>query len=306
MDYPGNQMEFEKMFLTEKQCLDYIAKVRWSNGFICPKCNCSEHWPIVRDLIMCKNCNYQVSSTAGTIFHRSKKPLTFWFMAIWWIVAQKNGVSALGLKRILGLGSYRTAWIWLHKFRRLMVIPDRDKLSGKVEVDETFIGGKKAGKRGRGAYGKVLVAIGVEIKGEVTGRIRLSIIPDASGKSLETFICNNIKQGACIVTDDWNGYNNIKRLGYEHKIENKTVLFDGIEILPHVHKIASLLKRWLLGTHQNYVSKDKLEYYLDEFTFRYNRRTSKSRGLLFYRLIEQAVIHKPVLYNDIIENTGVT
>ena len=288
-------MEFEKMFSTEKQCLDYLTKARWPNGFVCPRCGCCEHWLIVRDLIKCKNCQYQASPTRGTIFYRSKKPITVWFRAIWWIVAQKGGVSALGLKRILGLGSYRTAWSWLHKFRRLMVIPGRDKLSGKVEVDETFVGGQKEGK--------TLVAIAVEIKRKATGRIRLAIIPDASGRNLETFARNSIEQGSRIVTDEWNGYNCVKTWGYEHEIENKTVLFDGIEILPHVHRIASLLKRWLLGTHQNYVSKDKLEYYLDEFTFRYNRRTSKSRGLLFYRLIEQAVTHVPVSYNEIIAGT---
>lgn len=293
-------MEFEKMFSNEKRCLDYLTKIRWPHGFICPRCGGHEHWLIVRDLIKCKNCQYQASPTRGTIFHRSKKPLVVWFRAIWWIVAQKSGVSALGLKRILGLGSYRTAWTWLHKFRRLMVISGRNKLFGTVEVDETFVGGHKEGKRGRGAYGKTLVAIGAEIKGKAIGRIRLSIIPDASGKSLEAFICGNIKLGSCIVTDEWNGYNNVKTLGYQHKIENTTILFDGKKILPDVHRVASLLKRWLLGTHQNYVSKDKLEYYLDEFTFRFNRRTSKSRGLLFYRLIEQAVTHVPVSYNEII------
>lgn len=296
MDIPKNQIEFEKMFATEEQCLNYLKELRFANGYACRKCNYKEYWLNIRGLLVCKNCKDELSITAGTIFHRSKLPLVVVFRALWWMVAQKNGVSATGLQRVLGLGSYRTAWTWLHKFRRLMVFPGRDRLSGTVEVDETLVGGKQAGKRGRGAVGKTLVAIAVEVLEKGTGRVRISVIPDASKKALSKFISGNIEAGSTLVTDGWNGYNGISKKGYQHTIENKTTMIDGQEILPHVHRIASLLKRWLLGTHQNYTGEQYLPYYLDEYTFRYNRRKSKSRGLLFQRLVEQGVIHVPVEY----------
>jgi transposase-like protein len=224
------------------------------------------------------------------------------FRALWWIVAQKNGVSALGLQRVLGIGSFDAAWSWLHKFRRLMVIPGRKKLSGVVEIDETFVGGRKSGKRGRGAQGKVLVAIAVEVKGEATGRVRLAIIRNASAKSLRKFIESNVELGSNITTDGWRGYNRLTQWGYSHTIEEKTKSLDGEEILPNVHRIAALLKRWLLGTHQAYVSNEHLAYYLDEFTFRHNRRRSNSRGLLFQTLINQAVTTGPIPYSEIVAN----
>jgi len=212
------------------------------------------------------------------------------------MVAQKNGVSAAGLQRVLGLGSYRTAWTWLHKFRRLMVFPNRDKLSGKIEIDETLVGGKRAGKRGRGAEGKSLVVIAIEILDKGTGRVRMSLIPDASKKSLGKFITENIMTESVLLTDGWKGYDGISNNGYKRVIQDNTKVLDGDEILPNVHRIASLLKRWLLGTHQNYIGNDYLSYYLDEYTFRYNRRKSNSRGLLFQRLVEQGVKHEPVEY----------
>ena len=299
MKIPLNQIEFEKMFTTEKQCLDYLKGLRFPKGYSCCKCQHKEYWLNNRGIMVCKSCKNELSITSGTIFHRSKLPLVVIFRALWWMVAQKNGVSAVGIQRVLGLGSYRTAWVWLHKFRRLMVFPGRNKLSGKVEVDETLVGGKKAGKRGRGAEGKSLVVIAVEIMEKGTGRVRMSLIPDATKKSLGKFINENIETGSDLITDGWKGYTGISKKGYHHKIEGKTKILDGEEILPNVHRIASLLKRWLLGTHQNYIGKGYLSYYLDEYTFRYNRRKSNSRGLLFQRLIEQGVLHEPVEYKSI-------
>lgn len=296
MSIPKNQMEFEKMFATEEQCFTYLKELRFANGYSCRKCQHKNYWINKRNLLVCKNCKDELSITAGTIFHRSKLPLTTIFRALWWMVAQKNGVSAVGLQRVLGLGSYRTAWTWLHKFRRLMIFPGRDRLSGKVEVDETLVGGKKAGKRGRGAEGKSLVLIAVELMEKGTGRVRLSIIPDASKRSLSKFIKENIQEGSTLITDGWKGYIGISKKGYEHIIEDKTKMLEDQEILPNVHRIASLLKRWLLGTHQNYIGEQYLSYYLDEYTFRHNRRKSKSRGLLFHRLIEQGVLHEPTEY----------
>lgn len=299
MRIPENQIEFEKMFTTEEQCLDYLKELRFPKGYSCQKCQHNEYWLNNRGIMVCKSCKNELSITSGTIFHRSKLPLVVIFRALWWMVAQKNGVSAVGIQRVLGLGSYRTAWVWLHKFRRLMVFPGRNKLSGKIEVDETLVGGKKAGKRGRGAEGKSLVVIAVEIMEKGTGRVRMSLVSDASKKSLGKFINENIETGSNLITDGWKGYTGISKKGYHHEIEDKTKMLDGEEILPNVHRIASLLKRWLLGTHQNYIGKGYLSYYLDEYTFRYNRRKSNSRGLLFQRLIEQGVLHKPVEYKSI-------
>jgi len=299
MRIPKNQIEFERMFATEEQCLDYLKELRFAKGYSCRKCQHNEYWLNNRGIMVCKNCKNELSITSGTIFHRSKLPLVVIFRALWWMVAQKNGVSAVGIQRVLGLGSYRTAWVWLHKFRRLMVFPGRNKLSGEIEVDETLVGGKRSGKRGRGAEGKSLVVVAVEIMKKGTGRVRMSLISDASKKSLKKFINENIETGSNLITDGWKGYTGISKSGYQHEIEDKTKLLDGEEILPNVYRIASLLKRWLLGTHQNYIGEEYLSYYLDEYTFRYNRRKSNSRGLLFQRLIEQGVLHEPVEYKSI-------
>lgn len=294
--YPRNLAEFESWFSCEEDCRDYLYGLRWPNGFVCPRCSSLKAWPIGVTLYECTACHYQLSVTAGTIFHDSHKPLTTWFRAIWWVTGQKNGASALGLKRILGLGSYRTAWTWLHKLRRAMVRPDRDKLSGIVEVDETFIGGEKPGKRGRGAEGKVLVGIAVEDKGdEGIGRVRLGILADASGDSLMPFIQDRAIAGSTIRTDDWGGYNKLASRGYRHISIHKNEL-------KLAHLVASLLKRWLLGTHQGAVSPEHLAYYLDEYTFRFNRRTSTHRGKLFMRLLENAVKIKPITHNRIIQH----
>src|SRR5680860_960111 len=182
-----------------------------------------------------------------------------------------------------------------------MVLSGRNKLQGIIEVDEVLVGGKASGKRGRGAEGKSLIAVAVEVKGRKTGRVRLAKIPDASSISLKGFIKNNIEESSTIITDEWPSYSKLERIGYVHIIQKATAIDEGEEILPNVHRIASLLKRWLLGTHQSYVNKNKLGYYLDEYVFRLNRRTSTSRGLLFMRLLEQAVITEPVTYNEIIK-----
>jgi transposase-like protein len=234
-----------------------------------------------RGLWHCRTCSRQTSVTAGTILHGARSALPLWFRAMWHITNQKFGANALGLKRTLGLGSYHTAWEWLHKLRRAMVRPDRDRLSGTIQVDETYIGGKKPGKRGRGAEGKVAVGIAVEDKElEGIGRIRLAVIEDVSSESLNAFVCDSIEPGSAVMTDGWKGYGSIPAIGYVHKI------CEIPEELPLPHLVASLLKRWLLGTYQGAVRRGCLPYYLDEFTFRFNRRTSASRGKLFYRLVQ--------------------
>jgi transposase-like protein len=220
---------------------------------------------------------------------------------MWWITNQKQGVSALGLQRMLGVGSYRTAWACLQKLRRAMVRPGRDRLAGGVEVDETFIGGVEAGGGRRHLGSKALVVIAAQVDGKRIGRIRLSQIPDASAKSLAGFVKSAIEPGSTVISDGWQGYEGLKDHGYAQKFRvirgsGKTAS----ALLPRVHRVAALLKRWLLGTYQGAVSREQLDYYLDEFTFRFNRRTSKHRGMLFYRLVEQAVTLQPTPYAKLV------
>jgi len=226
-----------------------------------------------------------------------------WFRAIWWVVSQKNGASALGLKRVLGLGSYETAWAWLHKIRRAMVRPGRDRLSGRIEVDETYLGGLEEGVRGRQTFKKALIVVGAQEDGKAIGRIRMLRIPDASGESLHSFIMQAIEPGSIIRTDGWEGYSGLEAKGYTHEVRViKDSGASAAQLLPRVHRVVSLLKRWILGTHQGAISPEHLDYYLDEFAFRFNRRTSRHRGKLFYRLIQHAMAIEPVPYGDIIKH----
>jgi len=291
-DYPRTEAELEKRFSSEEACRAYLFELRWPDGFVCPQCECRKAWTMKRDLFVCAKCRRQVSVTAGTIFQDSRLPLVMWFRAMWHVTSQKSGASALGLQRVLGLGSYQTAWSWLHKLRRAMVRPDRELLTGKVDVDETYVGGEKPGKRGRGAVGKALVVVAAQQDGDHIGRIRLVHVPDASGASLGDAIMQTIAPGSSVQTDDWKGYNGIEELGYRRKIVHHSPEV-GENLLPNCHLVASLLKRWILGTHQGAVSAKHLSYYLDEFTFRFNRRTSQSRGKLFFRLVQQAVHMTP-------------
>jgi len=296
--YPKDQEELELNFSSEEACRDYLASLRWPKGFLCPACGHEESWRLAGGLFKCKKCNRKTSVISGTIFEGTRKPLAAWFRAIWWVTSQKNGASALGLMRVLGLGSYKTAWTWLHKLRRAMVRPGREKLAGTVQVDETFIGGEKPGKRGRGAEGKTLVLIVAQENGKAVGRIRLVKIPDASSKSLEEAIRETVGPGTQVKTDGWKGYNGLGALDYDHKVVRESGDV-GANLLPLCHRVASLLKRWLGGTHQGAVSHEHLAYYLDEYTFRFNRRTSRSRGMLFYRLLQNAVAMEPVRFKEI-------
>lgn len=220
---------------------------------------------------------------------------------MWWVTTQKYGASALGLQRILDLKSYETAWTWLHKLRRAMVRPGRELLSGRVEVDECYIGAPEEEMRGRGTADKTLVVVAVEVNGAGIGRIRFRQIPNASSATLNRFLQESVAPGSVVHTDGWRGYRKVISLGYQHEV---TVLRnrkeEASELLPHVHLVISLLKRWLMGTHQGAVSHKHLDYYLDEFTFRFNRRKSMNRGKLFYRLVQQAVAIEPVTLDKIL------
>lgn len=301
-DYPRTLEEFDEWFSTEAACCAYLQRLRWPTGFICPACGCRTSWTTARGLIRCKSCQRQTSPTAGTILEGTRKPLRTWFQAMWYVTNQKSGVSALGLHRAFGFGSYQTAWTWLHKLRRAMVRPGRDRLNGLVEIDETYVGGNEVGVSGRQTHDKSVVVVAVEIASpRHFGRVRLRRVPDASRASLMEFITEVVERGSEIRTDGLAAYRELPQYGYRHTV--RVVSGSGhpahVE-LQAVHRIAALLKRWLLGTHQGSVSARHLDYYLDEFTFRFNRRAASARGLLFYRLLQQAVEVGPAPYRWIV------
>jgi len=294
-DYPRNLNEFDVRFRTEEACREYLFQLRWPDGFRCPQCGWGEYRPVKKILLRCGACRHQASVTAGTIFQDTRTPLRVWFQAMWWVTTQKNGASALGLQRVLGLQRYETAWTMMHKLRRAMVRPGRDLLTGRVEVDECYVGGPEEDLRGRLNLEKALVVVAAQEDGPGIGRIRMRQIVDASAGSLMPFVQESVAPGSVIHTDGWLGYSPLERNGYEHEItflkgKKKTAS----ELMPRVHRVIALLKRWLMGTHQGAVSHKHLGYYLDEFTFRFNRRRSKSRGKLFFRLVQQAVTVDPV------------
>jgi transposase-like protein len=292
-------MELERRFNDENACVEYLAKLRWPDGWRCPRCQGREAWQVRRRRWRCGHCRYEISVTAGTIFQDSHLPLRTWFRAMWYVTNQKNGISALGLQRGLGLGSYKTAWAILHKLRRAMVRPGRDRLTGVVEVDETYWGGEEPGVTGRGAEDKALIIVAAQEDGKGIGRIRLRRIPDLTRARLHGFIAEAIEPGSTVRTDGLPAYLGLS--GYVHDRQVQRRQAAGEYLLPRVHRVVSLLKRWMLGTHQGAVGRDQLEAYLDEFTFRFNRRTSASRGKLFYRLAQQAVQIDPAPFATLIK-----
>jgi transposase-like protein len=304
--YPRSTGEFGAWFATDADCLDYIEWLRWPEGFVCPRCAHPDAWRMKDGKLRCGGCKVGTSPTAGTIFDRTRTPLTVWFMACWLFASQKDGMSAQSLQRSLEIGSYQTAWAMLHRLRSVLIRPGRERLTGRVEVDETFIGGEEPGLRGGRQRGKkALVGVAVEVhEPKGLGRCRMAVLPDASAASLHAFIAANVEPGATVVTDGWTGYAGIDDLGYirDRRSQRAARLRgeDPHELLPGVHRVASLAKRWLLGTHQGSVEAAHLQAYLDEFVFRFNRRTSRSRGLVFHRVLQLAVDHEPVRYSDLV------
>lgn len=295
-DYPATYRGFVEMFPDDAACLRYLERLRWREGFSCPRCGApGEPWRASRERLVCRRCRRHIRVAAGTIFDKTRTPLTTWFEAAWHLTTAKNGMSAVTLARSLGT-SYAVAWPMLHRYRVAMVRAERARLSGDVEVDETFVGGvDHGGKRGRGAR-NCIVVVALELKRpRGFGRVRLRHVPDASGDSLMPFVCDMVMPGSNVLTDGWGGYNDLPAFGYTRKKVVLSASLDPAHIaMPGVHRVASLLKRWILGTHQGSVDPVHLQAYLEEFTFRFNRRTSQSRGLVFRRLLEQAVLTGPV------------
>lgn len=306
--YPGSAGDFYAWFSSDADCLDYLEWMRWPGGFVCPGCASGGGWRLGDGRFKCQGCGVRTSVTAGTIFDRTRTPLTVWFAACWHFASGKDGISALSLKRTLEIGSYQTAWAMLHRFRSVLVRPGRDRLSGRVEVDETYIGGHEPDLPGGRARGKkVLVGVAVEVREpKGFGRCRMAPLADLSAPTLHAFVKDHIEPGSLVITDGWAGYRGLSKSGYDHDQRSqraaRTRGEDTRSSFPGVHRVASLTKRWLLGTHQGSVGDEHLASYLNEFVFRFNRRTSRSRGMLFYRVLELAVAHAPVRYQDLIAN----
>jgi len=290
-------------FSTDADCLDYLEWLRWPGGFVCPDCGHARGWRLGDGRFECSGCGGRTSVTAGTIFDRTRTPLTVWFTACWLFSIGKGGISALSLKRTLEIGSYQTAWAMLHRLRSVLVRPGRDRLSGVVEVDETYFGGEEPGLRGGRAKGKKsLVAIAVERREpKGFGRCRMAILADASTDSLQAFLTDHVQEGSTVITDGWAPYRKATGDRYTHQ-RHVAGGPQAAKLLPGVHRVASLAKRWLLGTHQGSADDAHLASYLGEFVFRFNRRRSRSRGMVFYRVLELAVAHEPVRYRDLVLN----
>jgi transposase-like protein len=312
-DLPTDLPSFLARFGTDEQCRAYLFRVRWPDGFRCTACGHDRAWPMrSRRVHECAACGKQHSLLAGTIFEQTKTGLARWFLAIYLVTSSKGGISAMELKRQMGFGSYQTAWTWLHEIRRAMVRPERDRLSERVEVDETYVGAPKPGKPGRGAAGKTKVAGAVETgrgdaKGRRLGRLRLGVVPDVSARSLEDFLDRNVAKPATITTDGWSGYAGLDAAGYGHEPLNLSDTWgDAALRLPAIHLVFGLAKRWLLGTHHGAVGKKHLGAYLDEFVFRFNRRTASNLSHRFGRVIEHAVQIEPTTYRALVTQPGPT
>jgi len=306
-DIPKDLPSFIGQFGADSQCRDYLFHARWPEGFRCAGCGHDDAYALKTKIVYeCVACRKQHSLLAGSIFEQTKTGLAKWFLAIYLVTSSKGGIAATELQRQMGFGSYQTAWSWLHKIRRAMVRPDRQPLADRVETDETYVGGARPGRRGRGAAGKALVAGAVETgrgkaKGRRLGRLRLAVVPDASARSLEAFLGRDVAKPAAVATDGWAGYTGLPRAGYAHQPVNLSIAWgDAALRLPAIHLVFSLAKRWLLGTHHGAVGTKHLPAYLDEYVFRFNRRTAKRISHGFARLIEQAVRTTPSTYRAIV------
>ncbi len=295
-EFPGTVLEFEHWFRSEEACRDYLVHLRWPQGIVCPECGPTKAWCTARGLWRCAKCSRDISPIRGTIFQDSKLPLRAWFRAVWWMTNQKSGLSALGLQRLLGLGSYESAWTCLHKLRRAMVRLGREPLHGSVEVDETYLGSPQRSRRH-----KICVFIAAEIRKGAIGRIRLKHLTDDTAASITNAVRELIAPGSLLLSDGAHAYKHTVPLGYLHQrtvVDGKNRKESALA-QPRVHRVSSLLKRWLNGAHQGRVSREQVDHYLEEFVFRFNRRSSAQRGMLFYRLLQQAVGTAPATYKDI-------
>jgi transposase-like protein/predicted RNA-binding Zn-ribbon protein involved in translation (DUF1610 family) len=290
-------MDFQERFASEAACLDYLAASRWPDGFVCPACGGRRAWVLERrHLWECGDCGQQTSVTAGTVMHGTRTPLRVWFWAAYLVATHHPGISAKQLQRQLGLSRYETAWLILQKLRRAMVAPEREPLKREVEIDEFFLGGLEEGQRGGRQRGKkALCGIAIEVRGQGSGRLRLAVLADASGRSLGAFAKSTTARGAIVHTDGWTGYLGLSKLGYDHRRRSQ-LAEPGEQLLPRAHRAVSNLKAWLHGTHRG-VGNPHLQVYLDEFVFRHNRRRTPLAA--FQTLLGLGALHAPTTYAEI-------
>jgi transposase-like protein len=290
-------MDFQERFATEAACLEYLAGSRWPEGFVCPACGGRRSWVLERrHLWECADCHQQTSVTAGTVMHGTRTPLRLWFWAAYLVATHHPGISAKQLQRQLGLSRYETAWLILQKLRRAMVAPEREPLGREVEIDEFYLGGLEEGRRGGRERGrKALCGIAIEVRGQGSGRLRLAVLPDASGASLGAFAKSTTAHGAVVHTDGWQAYQVLGGLGYDHRRRSQ-MAEPGERLLPRAHRAVSNLKAWMHGTHRG-VGDPHLQIYLDEYVFRHNRRRTPMAA--FQTLLGLGAQRPPTTYNQI-------
>ncbi len=302
MEFPKTLQEFQTAFPDEEACWDTLRQARWPDGFVCPRCGePASSWISTRRLEQCRRCRYQCSLTAGTVFHRTRLPLLTWFWAIFFVARHKQGISALQLQRDTGIGSYGTAWALLHRLRSALC--DRasaaSRLSGLVEVDESYVGGPEPGRRGgREVLHKSIVAVAVEQRAHTAGRARLSVLHGVSlAKDLGPFIQANIDAKATVRTDGMPAYYGLPAMGIRHDRQVQGYAARSSEILPWAHTIFGNLKTWLRGTFHG-VSGKHLPRYLDEFVYRFDRRWRE--GELFGFVLRRAARGEPLSYHRLV------
>lgn len=274
IDFPKSIMEFTKRFSTEKACWDYLEQIRFPDGVYDIRDGKTKPSSFIstRNLWVFPD-GYQQSLTVGTVMEQTHTPLTKWFWAAYLLATHTPGISALQLARQIDV-SYETAYMMLQKMRAGLVNPFRGKLGGLVEIDETFVGGKASGMRGRGVDKSTVIGA-VEVidrsDKQIGGRIRLRQIPNASTKYIAQFVIDNVMRRSVIKTDGWRPYEVLPSLNYGHQIVTGEDSTEVAKRLIHIHRAFSNLKTWLNGTHHG-VSKKHLQAYLNEYVFRYNRR----------------------------------
>src|SRR5579884_691246 len=300
-------MDFQEQFATEEACRDYLFACRWPEGFRCRRCGGQEVGVMhrARRVWQCKRCGAQTSVTAGTVMHGTRQPLRLWFWAAYLVATHHLGISAVQLQRQLGIRYHETAWMMLHKLRAVMVAPQREPLKREVEIDEFFLGGLEEGRKGgraRGSGKKTLCGVVVEVRGQGSGRVRLQTLEDASAKSLGSLLKATTAPGAIVHTDAWHGYDRLASQGWEHRRRNQNTVAPGEEpFLPRAHRAISNLKAWLHGTHR-WASPEHLQAYLNEYTFRHNRRGNPHAA--FQTLLGLSTSHQPVTYRQVIDQAA--
>jgi len=288
--------EYQEQFSDEEDCFKYLFQLRWPNGFVCPKCGGSEYYMIYKHKrFQCKQCRHQTSVTAGTVFHRSHQPLRILFMAVYLIATSKKGLSAMELRRKLGINGYKTAWLLMQKIRTAMASSGKFLLTRMVEVDETYIGGHREGPRGRGAKDKTLVAIAVETNGSTMGRAYLKTINSLTMTELEQFVKDHVTRATKVSTDGHKSYGSLNN-DYVHIPVKNSKACSKSDVLPKVHIVVANLKMWLRGTY-NFLPAKHLQKYLDEFIFRFNRRWNLEN--IFDKLLVRCVNTNTITYAEL-------